>query len=247
MSGDTTGADLYFPGHHDPTTGGAIFTSLHETLLNTPRDSSTWNGLSNIAERIGYCWGRMDRYGQDGSTWYGRPGNPPETAYENMMTYECDAKLGNPRQTDCGHLRSSQLRGLSDTVSLQAGTVRFFDADTCSIGIFALASVTLTWQQVLAALDDLVEICVNNPLGTAVGGRAFNGRQAAIDIGRRRRRRKRRGSIALNALPPHVNISLFQPFERFPDVSNPAKEVQSCTWQKVLAHQDVRLCRGVHG
>ncbi|KAL9119695.1 MAG: hypothetical protein Q9187_003748 [Circinaria calcarea] len=226
------------------------------------RDSPTWNSLSNTAERIGYNWGRMQREIGHGGTWWegsGPSGDRTETTRDSTMTYECDAKLGNPRQADCSHLRYSQLQSLADSVSLTAGTTKFFAADTCSIGISASTSVTLTWKQVLAAVEDLIEICVNNPLATAVGGRAFYGHQALSNIGGRRKRDKGRGrdrsggkdkpqgDLALHALPPTVNVSLFQQFEKFPDASNPVKEVQSCTWQKVVAHEDVRQCRGAHG
>lgn len=248
-----SGYGYYRPGDDDPATGGAIFTSVHEALLNMRRDSPAWDRVHNTAEQIGYRWSQMRRSRSSYVTWWGVLGSHPETARDSTMTYECDAKLGNPRQVDCSHLRYSQLQTLSDSVSLIAGTTKFFAADTCSIGISALTSVTLTWKQVLAAVEDLIEICVNNPLATAVGGRAFYGRQALSDIGGRRKRDKGRGKdnvrsdIALHALPPTVNISLFQQLEKLPDVSNPVEEVKSCTWQKVVAHQDVRKCRGAQG
>ncbi len=71
---DSEGDDPILPGDYDPATGGAIFSSLYEILLNTPFDSPLWQSLSNMAERINRNWSRMIRdieviYGY-GYPWY---------------------------------------------------------------------------------------------------------------------------------------------------------------------------------
>ncbi|MCJ1231553.1 hypothetical protein MMC12_008230 [Toensbergia leucococca] len=244
LSYDTRETDGFHSGSFDPTVGGAIFTSLHDTLLNTPFSSPDWNRLSEMAERIGHNWASMVRGVNHHEPWYGN--SYPTNVPIDPVSYECDAKLGNPTQVDCSQLQYSQFHNQSDTVSLEPGIVNFLHADTCSIGISASASLTMTWQQIIAAVNGLIEICVNNPLATAVGGRAYYEPQSPSDIGGRRKTKKLRDITALNALPPHANVSLFRQYEIFSDFPPPAQEIASCTWQHVLNEQDVRSCSSVH-
>ncbi len=74
------GASHIFPGDYDPATAGAIFSSLYETLLNTPFGSPLWQSLSNMAEHINDNWGRMRRAfdftNEYGNPWYHIPPQP---------------------------------------------------------------------------------------------------------------------------------------------------------------------------
>lgn len=65
----------------------------------------------------------------------------------------------------------------------QPGVGTFLHSESCSIGIAASIPMTLSWAWVQATVNDLVEVCVNNPLTAAIGGRAYYGRQNPVDIG----------------------------------------------------------------
>lgn len=69
--------------------------------------------------------------------------------------------------------------------------------------------MTLSWAGIRAAVDDLIESCVSNPLtGGAIGGRAYLG-----GGNNERGKTKRPKATASNALPPGANITLFQQLE----------------------------------
>lgn len=236
--------DDFIPGHHDPTVAGAIYNALFARLVNLAFSDARWNPLANAAERIAEAWALMQRRASDGGgyPWYGQSGaNPPK----QMTTYQCDSDLGNPRHVDCSQLQYSQLRTPSDSISLQAGEARFLHAGSCSIGISASAPLVISWDQIKSALNNLIEICVNDPLAKAVGGRAFFGKPARqlynVD-GQRTGKR----DAKVNVLPPHANITLFRQYELYPTFPETAAEIRSCTWQKILEGQDVRPCQSVH-
>ncbi|KAL8832131.1 MAG: hypothetical protein Q9191_000453 [Dirinaria sp. TL-2023a] len=243
---DINGGDDPNPGNYDPTTGGAIFSSLYETLLNTPMGSPLWNSLSSMAERLNRYWGLMGRaYDYEngyGNPWYGPYGQ--ESLSPDTVTYECDAKLGNPQHVDCSQLQYSQLDPTSDSLSLEPGLTKFLHSETCNIGITVSESTTVTWKQIKSAVNEIIEICVNNPLRKAVGGRAYYGDQALFKIGSAGR--KKRDSDSLNALPPGANITLFQQLEIYSTFPADREEIGSCTWQNAVRNQDVRACRSVH-
>lgn len=56
-------------------------------------------------------------------------------------------------------------------VELRPGVGTFLHSESCSIGISGSIPMTLSWARVQAAVNDLVEVCVNDPLATAVSGR----------------------------------------------------------------------------
>jgi len=237
--------DQFMAGHFDPTVGGAIYSSLYARLFNLAFGDANWNQLSNVAEYIARAWSLMQRRPVDnggGYPWYGEAtGNPPE----QMTTFQCDSNLGNPRHADCSQLEYSQLETPSGSISLQAGEARFLHAGTCSIGISVSAPSLLSWDQIKAALNDLIEICVNNPLAKAVGGRAYHGAQDRVLYNVGGQKPQKRNTVS-DTLPPHVNITLFQQYEIYPSFPEAVEELQSCTWQKVTTGQDVRPCQNTH-
>ena len=166
------------------------------------------------------------------------------TAPDDTMTYECDAKLGNPRPVDCSQLQYSELGVLSDNISLKPGSAEYLHFGTCSIGVSASESLILTWDQITAAVNNLIGACVNRPFAKAVGGRAYHGWQNTV--GSAGRRKKKRGASGVDALPPGANITLFQQLEHFSTFPTASEEVNTCTWRQVLSHEDVRTCRNVH-
>lgn len=217
--------------------------------MNTPFGSPLWNSLSNMAEQINRYWGRMGRaqggHGY-GNPWYGTHGLGSSSPLSKAtMTYECDTKLGRPQHVDCSLLQYSQLDHENDGLPLQPGPAKFLHSQTCNIGISVSRSTSVTWRQIKAAVDTIIEACVNNPLTSATGGRAFYGHQNGFNIDIVGKRRKR-DSDSLNALPLGVNITLFQQYESFPTPPTDDEEMASCTWLKALHDQDVRSCRSVH-
>lgn len=237
------------PGVYDPAVGGKIFTSLHEALLRTPFNSPSWNQLSAMAERIGHAWGLVTRSYALDRPWWGRPLG---ATADETTTYECDAKLGNPRPRDCSQLQYSAFPAGGGDVTLRTGVETFLHSESCSIGISAAIPTPPSWARIQAAVNDLVEICVNNPLATALGGRAHYGRQDPVDIGGgigvpgRRTKKFRKDVTALDALPPGANITLFQQLEISETFPNAVDEARTCTWLQVVRGRDVRACAGVH-
>ena len=217
--------------------------------MNTPFGSSSWNSLSNTAEQINRYWGRMgrERHGDGyGNPWWGMYGLGSSSPLSKATTtYKCDAKLGRPQHVDCSMLQYSQLDHEDDRLTLQPGLSKFLHSQTCNIGISVSRSTSVTWRQIKAAVDTIIEACVNNPLTSATGGRAFYGHQNGFNIDIFGKKRKR-DPDSMNALPLGVNITLFQQFESFPTPPTDGEEMESCTWLKALHNQDVRSCQSVH-
>ena len=45
--------------------------------------------------------------------------------------------------------------------------------DTCKVTIDSTNVITLTWAQLKAALEMLINLCVENPISSSLGGRAY--------------------------------------------------------------------------
>ena len=156
-----------------------------------------------------------------GTPWYSTghtgqgSGNSTAPLGDNdEMVYECDATLGNPSMVDCSQIEYSQLGLASDSVTIEPGSGggKVFQQNTCRVDIVASVATVLTWGQIRAALDALLNMCMVSPLTKARGGRAFYGReseQQLDNILNGWKRKKRSTSVnGLNALPPHVNVTV---------------------------------------
>ena len=145
-------------------------------------------------------------------TWWSllQPANTVDSSNNNdipasQMVYTCDAKLGAPSPTDCAQLAYSGLGPPSDTITIGPGSAtKFLSFKTCHAAVTALATITLTWAQISAGLNTLIDTCVEHPLRGSQGGRAFYGGPPKT-MGRKRAATAVTG---LNALPPSVNIIL---------------------------------------
>lgn len=106
------------------------------------------------------------------------------------MNYQCDRTLGTLRAADCSHLEFFKLGYSSDAFTIGPGAAKVvsfskfntstvpvsptkLDAEFCSITISSEISITITWAQVKAALDALINLCVSSSL--QVGGTASYG------------------------------------------------------------------------
>ena len=221
-------------------TGGVTFSSLHESLLHMAFNNPAWNSLNSMANWIAHNWAFMERRSEWDPSWWGeyREASTAVPFPADATTYECDAKLGSPRPVDCSKLQYSEFKDNAEIISIEEGVSKFLHVDTCNVGISASTTLQFTYQQLIGAVNGLIERCVNNPLANAVGGRAYHEQQKAVDTGGRRR-----DATALNALPDGVNITLFQQLEASNKFPPPQDEMRTCTWQKVLQHEDVRACQ----
>ena len=107
---------------------------------------------------------------------------------------------------------------------------------TCAISIASTASIILHWGQIHAAVSALIDTCVHNPTQSARGGRAYYGVAAAAA----HRPRKREQLPGADALPPPVNITIFQQQEPW---TNPSDELKSCTWKAVQDRNPISICK----
>ena len=154
----------------------------------------------------------------------------------------------------------------SDTLTVTPGTTTFLHSNTCYLAISAAVSLVLTWAQIATAVSTLMNVCVQQTLSASSsstqnpaskGGRAFYSppQQITARNDRRRHRRKRQNAnnndgdlftaattnlTGLNALPPSVNITLFEQTEAW---LNEGAEMGSCTWKAVQRGGSVQACR----
>ena len=137
-----------------------------------------------------------------------------DSTHSSAMTYECNDNLGAPHAADCEALEYSELGISSDTVAIGPGTPKVlktskpksgfsfpfgstsadvFTVGLCGVAILAVEPVVLSWEQIKAALDTLMSLCVSNPLASPTGGKAYYSTPA---IHKSRRRKKRADSVS---------------------------------------------------
>lgn len=162
----------------------------------------------------------------------------PLTTIHDEMTYECDENLGNPAAADCTDIEWNQLGSPSDSLTLESGNTKFFHSGTCYLAVSARLTMVLGWDQIQTALATLMGICIQLPSQAAHGGRAYFGSSSLPTSGRRKKRQT--SLTGLNALPPHVNLTLFQQTEPW---TNPAEELTSCTWKAAWNRKAISSCR----
>lgn len=159
----------------------------------------------------------------------------------NEMSYDCDTGLGSPSTIDCNQIEWNQLGSTkppSDTLTVGPGVTTILHSNTCYLAISAAVSLVLTWAQVRTAVSTLMNVCLRAPNQAAQGGRAFYAAPQRIS----RRKLKDRESTALtglNALPPHANITIFEQRQAW---TNPAAELNTCTWEAVTRGLPVSTC-----
>ena len=182
-------------------------------------------------ERAGKLYKQADvmGYKEPRDRWWEAFSNQSQvtsSGHSSNMTYACDSNLGAPSAVDCSQLAYSGLGPPSDIVSVGPGSeTKFVSLNSCNVGITSSIAISLTWAQIQAALSTLVDNCVTHPLQAARGGRAFAGQMPFS--GRRGIRRTIIQPNGLDALPPGVNMTLFE--QDFSAAKNPEAELRSCT------------------
>ena len=223
---------FYAPGNTDPE----VPIALGEYMTRISRADNDMRLLPHIRDAILY-W-EIQSIGMrlgSGQPWW----SPQNMVASNEMSYQCDAGLGSPATVDCAHMEWDQLTPASDTLTVgpKAG-VTFLHSNTCYLAISSTIPLTLTWNQVRAAVSALMSICVHNPFQASHGGRAYYS-HASHQIGKQERKRRSSEVTGLNALPPHVNITIFEQSEPW---TNVAGELRTCAWQAVSKGHPVTSC-----
>lgn len=227
------------PGNYDLSIPEGIAKQISEFMERNPNYDR--NQYSRLEDKLHYWTQRTERMERGGTTpWWQVPvyRGPEDTIYQ------CDMDLGSPLTTDCSQVLVNQLSSAaaaSDTLSLALG-VTFFHANTCYLAISAGVALVLSWAQVRVAVTSLMDTCLHHSHGPAQGGRAYVGSQPKQVRGRKGKKiykRQDRTPAGSSALPPHVNITIFEQREPWTD---PVNELRTCTWQAVADGQPVSKC-----
>ena len=187
------GTKGFDPGYYDPATAWELGEGVRR------------KGNIQHAENLDLATLEMQRSHQDDQItpwWFPfKTGRSPEE--ESEMVYTCDSHLGAPNAADCSQLSYSELGVPSDTITVGPGQARVLFFQTCHVTITAIRTITLTWAQISAGLNALLEVCVTHPLLASRGGRAFYSNY------RTSKGRKRAAAVTgIDALPSGVNITV---------------------------------------
>ncbi|KAL9116833.1 MAG: hypothetical protein Q9187_006636 [Circinaria calcarea] len=106
--------------------------------------------------------------------------------------------------------------------------------------VASAVQIAMTWHGIRDVLDYLHDLCLMvGMVLPVVGGRAFihSGPAVSGALGKRDVHARR---SALNTLPPHVNITIYEQQEAF---VNPRVEEKSCTWRAVQERKPISGCK----
>ena len=194
----------------------------------------------------------------NGGTWWQAALSPPDD-----MTYECDTSLGSPTPMDCSQLQWQGFGNPSDSIQIIPGnpksffsskhhqTMNFtqklfssfrliFCKDSCGVVVNAIVPVVLLVRQLADAFAVLLATCVEVPTSSPHGGRAYYGIHPTPSIsipelfGQHNNKRDPSGLSGLNALPPHVNMTMFAH-------NGPASSI-TCETQAVQQRRPLSSC-----
>ena len=178
--------------------------AVAEALSDGVRDKGNVD-RADVLTDVSRFMERAHGYGRPTAWWsfFMGAGEDEDTPPSDMV-YTCDAKLGAPKAVDCSQLAYSGLGPPSDTVTVGPGASKPLSLGTCRVVVTAAKTIALTWAQISAGLNTLVDSCVIHPLLGARGGVASYGK-STVSKGRKRATAPVSG---LDALPPGVNITL---------------------------------------
>ncbi|MCJ1225206.1 hypothetical protein MMC12_001855 [Toensbergia leucococca] len=213
------------PGRSDPAIALALAQSAPSSVASIPGER-----LLSASQ----IWSMQAEGMQRGSIryWYSN------VALAADMTYQCDANLGAPSVVDCTQIEWSQLNPSFSTLAVSPGITTFLHSNTCYLAISAVVSLVITWAQIRTAVSTLINMCIETPYQNTRGGRAYY--TASQVIGNPGRRMRRDSDLTgLNALPPGMNVTMFEQKEPW---TNPAAELYTCTWEAVSRGSAVSAC-----
>ena len=246
----SSGPRYFKPGDYDPAIAVALSDADQVKSLQAPA-GSTPRSFHEL--RSGY-WQVQAASMQRGGVW--NPWRKYSASRNDEMIYECDAGLGRPTGNDCTKIEWNQLSPANQADMITIGPeTRFFHSNTCFLALSAAVAIVVSWDQIHTALATLLSICVQHPFEASQGGRAYFGPQEGRLSGRRgkrhtqddqqirkanqRRRSAQSGLSGLNALPPHLNLTIFQQTEPW---TNPVDELNTCTWKAITQGLPVTKC-----
>ena len=184
----------FYPEYNDPAVGSQL------------RDRVREKGNVERADALDRSTDYMSRRNGASASWWWSFKTESDSGSErdqSEMVYACDASLGAPKAVDCSQLAYSGLGPPSDTVTVGPGAPKYLSLKTCHAAITAVHSITLTWAQISAGLNTLLDNCVTHPWLASRGGRAF------YDTSTTSKKRKRAPDVSgLDALPPGVNLTV---------------------------------------
>ena len=187
------------PAYFDPETAHVLSDAMQKA------------GKSGAAEALAAQSIWMTRGGEQGWWETFKTDSPSEGEGETeTMLYSCDASLGSPTSVDCSLLSYSELGAPSDSVTIgpAPGASKTLSSKSCRVAITSAVTVTLTWAQIRAALDALIDSCVAEPFHAATGGVASTGPPHQVTVGVGHKRKRATTISGLNALPPGVKITI---------------------------------------
>ena len=151
-------------------------------------------------------------------------------------TYECDTDLGSPQAMDCEKLTWSGLKAPDAIEQLKPNMPNIYTSGTCALGISSRITTSISWAHLLAAFETLNNLCVQNPINEAQGGRAYYGTQM-VSSWINGRRDSIAGVNGSQALPVEVNTTVWR--------HDPAKNASlKCEWQQATNGKSVSKCPG---
>ena len=246
----SSGLQGFSPGDFDPAIAVAMSDADQIKSLQAPPES-TLRSLHEINSRYWQFQAECMQRGGTMDPWWKH-----SSSRNDEMTYECDANLGRPSGIDCTQIEWYQVSpaNRADMVTIGPET-KFLHSNTCYLALSAAVAIVVSWDQIYTALATLLNICVQHPVEASRGGRAYFGpqprqrsggrgkRHTQVDKVRRevndRRRGVPSGLSGLNAIPPHLNLTVFQQTEPW---TNPVGELNTCTWKAITKGLPVTRC-----
>lgn len=106
---------------------------------------------------------------------------------------------------------------------------------TCALGVSSLTPTTIVWAHLLAAFNALNMLCVQNPIKSVKGGRAYFAKQPVSSwINGKVKKDSVDDSInGTEALPPGINATIFE--------HNPKSQL-ACKWTLAEERRNISSC-----
>ena len=183
--------EAFDSGFYDPITGAELGFGLRQ------------KGNLERANELDSTACKMQRSFEGMAWWLPFKNEKGPEIGENEMAYTCETDLGAPNAVDCTQLAFSGLGPPSDTVTVGPEAAKVLSLKTCHAAITAIHTIVLTWSQISAALNTLLDVCVTHPWLASRGGRAFNQNSRTSKLAKRTS-----AFTGLDALPPGVNITV---------------------------------------
>ena len=245
----------YQPGDTDPVIASylsnyaAKLSSLISSLEQSPKRKFLMDEARRLRDRSmdmmrgGHIswWFDLDIHDMSGSssnegeledTANSPPSSTPDD--KSSMTYQCDGTLGSPQATDCDQLAWSGLKSPSTIEVLNPETPNIYTFGSCALGVSSPIATQISWAHLLTAFETLNTLCVQNPIKSVKGGRAFYGTQS-VNSWINGKRDSIAGVNGFDALPKGINATVWNHSDK--------KNVDlKCEWRLATEGKDITYC-----